>query len=352
VADAAGKRLVYRVAARRAATLGWLALAAFAAAPASSAFGATSSASNLTFSAVPLVRSAYFQFRAVPGSSVNGRLRLTNTSRKTLTVLLRPTDVGTANGGGATFDPSSRGQAGRWVTVAERSVVLRPHQSKVASFRVKLPANVTAGEHYAGLVAFDRAQLGTGGKAAKSGRSTKVVLRHVTRVGLPIRITVPGPITRKLQFTGASFDSNAGGAMLRLGLRNSGDEIVRETSVSLKAVSGARTVMRRTGAIRDFVPGATIRFPVAWPGQPARGTYHLTGTVQPAGAPAIHINQDVSFGTTQARALKRATGQAPSGSTGHGSALIWLILGVAIVVAFGMTVAYMRMRREVRRARG
>src|SRR4051794_7480472 len=147
MANAAADRLVIRMRAHRTATLGWLALAAFAAAPATHASGAPPSASKLTFSAVPLVRTAYFQFRAAPAGSVSGRLRLRNTSRRAITVLLRPTDIGTANSGGATFDPPSPGGPGRWLTLAERRVALRPQQSTVTSFHIRLPANVGTGEH-------------------------------------------------------------------------------------------------------------------------------------------------------------------------------------------------------------
>jgi hypothetical protein len=339
-----------RVGRRRTQTLAGLALAALAAAPASPASAAAPRASKLTFSAGPLVRTPYFQFHTAGGDLLSGRLRLRNTSGRTITVLLRPTDLGTANTGGATFDAPASGRPGRWLKLAKRSVALHPGQSAVVSFRAVLPKGLAPGEHYAGIVAFDEAQLASGGKAAKPSRSTEILLRHVTRVGLPIRFTVPGPSERKLELSTVGFDSNAAGALLRLGLRNSGNQLVRRTTLSLKVVRGGRTVLARSGAISDFVPGAAIRYPVLWPGRPVRGSYHLTGAIRPAGGPVVRIDQDVTFGNRQARAFKRATGASAAGNGGS-SPFVSVILGVAVLIALAMTVAYIRMRRQLRRAR-
>ena len=173
-----------------------------------------------------------------------------------------------------------------------------------------------------------------------------VEVRHLARLALPVRLTVPGARTTRLEVTGMSFSVDASGSSLRVGLRNAGNEIVRLTDMDLRISRGGRELLTVDHKIRDFITQSEISYPVAWRGTLHPGAYQVTGTVRPRGGPALSIDQTVEFTPELAEAFEQKTG-TPAAPDDRRPIWIWALLAGVIAGGFAVTVAYLRLRRRL-----
>lgn len=323
-----------------------LALAAPAAAP------AAAQSAPVDFDLEPAARSAFPRFDGVrPGASVNTAIRLENRSRRPRIIRLQNLDLTTADTGGIIFGPDGPRRTGQWITVAERDVRLDGRSSRVVRLHANVPTDAAPGDHYAGVVAVDRAALRRAASKAGNGRS--VELKHVTRLGLPVRFRVPGRAVRRLDLGKVGFGVDAAGSRIDVGLRNTGRRLVKRADADLRVVraSDGKQLFRQRGAIADIVPDAAIAYPVAWQGRLTEGRYRIVGTIRPHGAPVIHVDEQVSFTQTRSKELERHTGTPAAPAED----LPWLLLGAlgaAVLVAGALAAGYLRLRRRLEAATG
>jgi hypothetical protein len=304
-------------------------------------------ATRLDFELSPAGGGSYPRFTARAGETVTGALRLRSRIGKVQTIRLQALDLGTAHTGGIEFRPGRAAAVGAWLKLERRDVRLPGGATRTVRFTASIPRDAAPGEHFAGIAAIDRAEL----RRAQSPAGRRgVELRHVTRVALPVRLELRGSAERQLDLRGIGFSSNAGGTRLELDLRSIGHLLVRETSVDLRVSGpGARRPVRHRDRISEFVPQTAIRYPIALPGQVARGEYRVTGTIKPEGGRTIRVDERVSFGSSQAKELEERTGDTVPGGGGVPKLLIGA-LALALLLAGAASAGYVRLRRRLRRA--
>ncbi|MEA2323488.1 MAG: hypothetical protein QOD81_3338, partial [Solirubrobacteraceae bacterium] len=132
------------------------------------------------------------------------------------------------------------------------------------------------GEHYAGIVAVDAAQADAARKPAKA--RGRVSVHQLARLALPVRLTVPGPLSTRLALTKLRFGVDASGPSLRIGLRNAGNQIIRQTAIDLEVTTqDGRSLLEIRGTSATSSPAR--RSPTPPPGA-------ARSSAAPIGSPA------------------------------------------------------------------
>lgn len=325
-------------------------LAALVCAPALLVAAPAAPAASPDFTVVATTGSTYPKFGARAGERVRGAVRVVNRSSRGRVLRLESLDASTADTGGVWFPGGTPRSGGRWLSLERRDIRLGPRAHRTVRFTAQLPSAATTGEHYAGIVVTDRADLRRArrrtGKTAANRAGVKI--EHITRLALPVRIVVPGPADRRLVVDNAEFAANASGTRIDLGLRNDGRRVVRSTAVDLAVSDPAgRVLFRHRARMPEFLPATAVRYPIAWRGTPAAGRYRLKGTIRPRGAAPIAVDREIAFTRKSARALQRATGDDVAAP---GPGLPWPVIAVAVaalLIAVVSTGAYLRMRRRL-----
>jgi hypothetical protein len=324
-----------------------LAPAANAAAPAGTAAAAAPSTAGLSLA--PVDQPSFLRFRAVPGRTVAGAIRVSNHSARPRNVRLQVTDLATAASGGIAFPDAAPRHTGRWLKLSTTELHLSSKSSRTVRLVGKVPEDAASGEHFGGVVAVDRAQLAEAATAspASPGSARGVSVRQITRLALPVKLTVPGPLSGRLVLRDVDVAVDAAGAGLAVHLRNTGNRILPVTDVDLRVQLGSRTLFRHRERLLEIVPDSSLTHPVRWQGRPAKGEYRVIGTIRPQGARPIRVDRQVRFDDDASQRLERATGR-PREPTPTGVP-IWMWAVVAGASALGLTAVagYLRARRRL-----
>jgi hypothetical protein len=317
-------------------------LAASAAASPSAARGAAKGPARVGFSVAP-VGTPSLRFAARPGATISGRVRVENLGARSRTVRLTASDLVTADTGGASFPATPPKAIGKWLKLDREKLRLPAHGGVTVGFRALVPAHAGAGEHYAGIVAVDTAEAAAALVPSTAGG---VRVRHLTRLALPVRLTLPGPRVARVALTDVRFGVDASGSSLRIGMRNNGNRLIRATGIDLRVSKDGRRLLSIRDEIRDFIPSTAISYPAAWSGELRRGVYRVTGVLRPEGGPPIRVDRKVSFTPELADQFKRETG-APAAPGDGQPIFIWGALTFALAVAGAVTVAHVRLRSRL-----
>jgi hypothetical protein len=304
-------------------------------------------ATRPTFELSPVTKDPYPRFVARPGQTVSGAVRLHSRTGKPQTVRLQALDLVTARTGGVEFASGRPHATGAWLKLQRRDVALPARATRIIHFTARVPADAAPGQHYAGIVAINRAELR---RAQAPAHKAGVELRAVTRIALPVRFRLPGTAGRSVGARRLAFAADASGSRLDLDLRSTGRLLIRETQVDLRvAEQSGRKLFRHKATLSEFIPQTTIRYPIAWHGTPKPGTYRLTGTVKPEGGRVVRIDKTVTFGKPEAKKVRQQAGAAPSHDAGAGGPPLALViaLGAALLLAIAASVGYLRLRRRL-----
>jgi hypothetical protein len=126
----------------------------------------------------PLARSAIVATLA-PGATLSRRVEIGNSTSQPVNVAVYAAAAFLREGVFATAAGQSRNAAAAWITLSQPTLELQPGEKRFVAVTVRVPADATAGEHYAALWA----QL-----AATTSNGIKLV----NRVGVRLYLTV-GP---------------------------------------------------------------------------------------------------------------------------------------------------------------
>lgn len=298
------------------------------------------------FELAPVTKDAYPRFVARPGQTVSGAVRLRSRSSKRQTIRLQALDLVTARTGGIEYASGRPHRTGAWLKLQRRDVALPPRATRIIRFTARVPSGAAPGQHYAGIVAIDRAELR---RAQAPADKAGVELRAVTRIALPVRFRLPGAAGRSVAAGTLAFAADASGSRVDLDLRSTGQLLIRETKVDLRvAEQGGRRLFRHKATLSEFIPKTTIRYPIAWRGSPKPGVYRVTGTVTPKGGRAVRVDKTVEFGKPEAKTVQELEGVVPSDDAANGGPPLMLIaLGVSLLLAIVASVAYVRLRRRL-----
>jgi hypothetical protein len=329
-----------------------LALAAFAAAPASAA-PAPAAPKAATFGLSTAGQSGALRLRSAPGHTVRGAVLVRNHSRRPIVLRLQPADIANATNGGADYITKRRSAAGRWVRLAATTVRLAPKASRRVGFSVSIPAGTRGASHYAGIVAFDAADVTAAARDKKhNGKGTSFTISRITRQALPITLRLPGPLTRKLTLRSVKIKVDPAGAGLILGLRPGGTVLTQSAPVRLRVSRGPRTILRHSSTLGQLFPGDDLDFRIPWTGRPTEGSYVVRGVIRPKGAAPVYINQTIRFTVAKAKELKRETpvAQAARADDAGLPMWVWLALTGGGALLLGLSLAIWRLARRARAA--
>ena len=282
-----------------------LALAAFAAAPASAA-PAPAAPQAATFGLSAAGTSGALRLRSAPGRTVRGAVLVRNVSRRPIVLRLQPADIANATNGNADYITARRSAAGRWVRLAATHVRLAPGAARRIPFSVRIPAGTRGASHYAGIVAFDAADVIAAARDKKR-TGTSFTISRITRQALPITLRLPGPLTRKLTLRSVKIKVDPAGAGLVLGLRPGGTILTQSAPVRLRVSRGQRTVLRHSSTLGQLFPGDDLDFRIPWTGRPTEGSYLVRGVIRPKGSAPVYINQSITFTPAKVTELTRET---------------------------------------------
>ena len=286
---------------------------------------------------------SFFKLEGKPGETLRARVRLQSTSRRDRTVLLTGADARTAAAGGLDFGQygetrSSRGTS-RWLELSRSRVRLPAGGVVDVPFSVRVPTSARSGEHFAGVVAFQRPPQ------AKDG-GPKFQLRFVSRVAVTVQVTVPGPRRPALELKDKRVAIAPTGASLALDLRNSGNTLIPKTTGRVTVRQKGRDLFNRSVQIDAFVPDTGVTYTVPWKGVPVEGEYEVEGFLEPEGAAPLSLNGTVKFGRERIREFEQETGRPAIEGGGPPIALI-AGLAAAVVALALLAIAYVRLRRRL-----
>jgi competence ComEA-like helix-hairpin-helix protein len=270
---------------------------------------------------------SYFRFRAEPGDTVRGRLRLVSQSRRTVVVRLQPADVTTAAAGGLQYGEGRPAADGRWLRLARRTVRLAPGGGTEVPFTLRVGAGAVPGHHLASIVAVNRQDV----RAARRSGRRGFAVRFLPRLAIAAQITVPGPAARELRVGGAGIEVTPSRTNATVLVRNTGDRLITGTTGRIELVQDDRVLVRRRINLDTFVPGTEVTLRVPFEGTPARGAYRVRGELRPKGAPAARFDEEVRFGDRAAQELRDETGIEAKGG-GIGTLVVILVAGAATLL--------------------
>jgi len=232
-----------------------------------------------------------FTYNLNLGETKEDGLRVINNGDQTIVVKLYPVDGTTTAEGSYSLmlEDSPRTDVGGWIHMAANEVEVGPHMEKTVPFTISIPANADAGDHLGGIImeqiATDNTLIGTG-------------LKVVTRVGIRVTETVPGPVVKDLSLT--RFDYHYAGTgvsnfikdlldinrytVFLVGVKNNGNVKLEPTAtLDVKNIFGRSVVHLPDVPLGEVLPrgGENSDVEVVWKDLPFLGRYVATITVDP-----------------------------------------------------------------------
>ncbi|KMO95060.1 COG1470 family protein [Streptomyces roseus] len=220
----------------------------------------------------------YFYLAGPPGTVLEDRLALTNTSDREHTVTLRGADAYNTADGALAVSPAAppaaaagRGGAapgaGSWISFGPAGIVRIPPRTRaVVPFTVTLPPASPPGDHPAAVI------------ASEDGREA----------GVRIHLRVGGPTLAALTVEDVSVRGEGARAVVAYTLVNRGNvALVPELALRAEGLFGEVPGRAARPLPVELLPGRRVSLTEPWPGAPVLDAVDLTLTVTaPGAAPA------------------------------------------------------------------
>ncbi|RPK50900.1 hypothetical protein EES37_05095 [Streptomyces sp. ADI91-18] len=210
----------------------------------------------------------YFYLAGPPGTVLEDRLALVNTTGQEHTVTLRGADAhNTADGALAVRPARESTDAGSWISFGSGSTVkLPPRTRAVVPFTVTVPPASPPGDHPAAVV------------ATEAGRE----------VGVRVHLRVGGPALAALTVEDVAVRGRGAGRVVSYTLVNRGN-VTLAPRLAIRAEGRFGEVAGRAprAVPVELLPGRRVTLTEPWPGAPVLDRVELTLTVTaPGGARA------------------------------------------------------------------
>lgn len=146
----------------------------------------------------PRTRS-WFIYSYSAGEIRNDSVTVENKGTEAITVKVYPVDSTTTSDGGFALanENTPRKGIGAWVKINTDAVTLAPNEKRVIPFTISIPANAQKGEYSGGIV-FENT-------TPKNIKNKKVNINIISRVGVRIYETVPGPEQLNMEISGLNY---------------------------------------------------------------------------------------------------------------------------------------------------
>ena len=206
----------------------------------------------------------------VPASQTTKRqwLLIQNRGSALFNVHVQLTALVQASGGSTLLDPNAPYSAANWIRVVPDHFQIRPGIQRYVQVRIHVPPNAEPGDHNVAIVFAVPPIPGKGNIHVAEG------------LGVPILITVPGPVTDDVGVTRLKAPGFSAGGPIPLAatVRESGDvhHSFREAHDRLEAKAGLATVMFPPFTV---LRGSTVTIATEWVNPPVICVCHLTTAV-------------------------------------------------------------------------
>ncbi|MBT2456982.1 DUF916 domain-containing protein [Streptomyces sp. ISL-86] len=210
----------------------------------------------------------YFYLEGTPGTVLEDRLALANTTDQERTVTLRGADAYNTAGGAFAVRPATESTgAGSWISFgAAGTVKVPPHTRAVVPFTATVPPASPPGDHPAAVV------------ATEGGRE----------VGVRVHLRVSGPTLAALTVEDVAVRGKGAGTVVAYTLVNRGN-VALAPELALRAEGRFGEVPGRGARALpvELLPGQRVELTEPWPGAPVFDKVDLALTVTaPGGARA------------------------------------------------------------------
>lgn len=181
-----------------------------------------------------------FVYELNKGEQVNDAVQVINNTPETKTLLVYAVDSQTTGGG--SFTCAQKADApiavGTWIDLAQDKVTLKPNSKQKVGFTLRVPDKAPPGEQNGCIVIQDATS-----PPVDQGNGIKLSFRSAIRVA----VTVPGKITKDLDFTGFSVTKLEDDSLrMSVGLRNNGN-VSLDTDVRTKLKTLFGNTVRSAG---------------------------------------------------------------------------------------------------------
>jgi competence protein ComEA len=281
----------------------------------------------------------HFDLKADPGSTVRGTLVVSNPGTSPIEVILRRQDTSTAQAGGLQYDKPRAGGTGEWLKLDARSVRLAAGASRRVALEIRVPDGVRGGDHFAGIVAYNAADLA---RAARQRKTGAVNVSFVSRFAVAVRVRIPGPAKTRLELGGLRIESTPSGAAIVVDLDNTGDRLIPTSSGQITVTQDGKELLSRPISLTAFIPRTRIAYPLPWQGAPSEGTYRVRGFVHPANGQAITIDSEIVFGSKESESFNRQTGLEAVGDGRGANRALWVLIAVLVLAVAALAISRLR----------
>lgn len=200
---------------------------------------------------------SWFIYTLEPGEVKEAKVNVVNQSEEPVEVKIYPVDAVTTKDGA--FAPQSEDRekidVGAWINMPTSELSLKPNETKVIDFTIKVPENAEVGDHMGAIIVQNK-------EIPKTEEGT--AMQVVNRVGARIYLTVPGEIIKELEFKDFSWKMEKGQVVFYLTLTNKGNvRISPKEEIKIRDKSG-NTIDKIKIAGREVFPKDTIVLPTKW----------------------------------------------------------------------------------------
>lgn len=298
----------------------------------STSLPASAAANGLGFGVAPENSpKGHLLFDAEPGETVRGALLLTNTRREPVSVALRPQDAHSAATGGLDYERPKSGGVGGWLKLADTRIELEAGRSVRVPLTARIPKDARPGDHFAGVVAYNAAELARVQREQPGGRGMQ--LQFISRFAVAVQFRLPGDASVGMSADEASIETTPSGAAIVIPLHNDGQLLIPNSKGQVTVSRDGQELFTEPVQIAAFIPGGRIRHAIRFRGAPTEGTYHVSGFIHPDGGTAVTIDEDVEFGRKQTKALAAESGQQ---AIRDSSRWLWLAITSGVLGLIGL----------------
>src|SRR5262245_25148931 len=212
----------------------------------------------------------YFVYPLQPGAARTGAVIVSNSGTAPGTVKAFTSDATTGSTTGTVYLPDRKPRAtGRWISLANTSLFLRPGQHKVVRFNVRVPASAKPGQWVGGIVAETSHRI----TRPKTNQKAKVQIRIRDLTIVAVQANVPGRQSNTFTIGRVTTGGQRGLQQLVTHISNDGNVLVKPTGSITVADAQGKTVQRLAFKMDTFLPQTAIEYPLLLKKALAPGRY-------------------------------------------------------------------------------
>jgi hypothetical protein len=203
-------------------------------------------------------RPAFTYTNIAGGTIVNDYVAVTNFSKMPVTFEVYASDAFNTTSGSLDLLAASDKpkDIGGWVSMTKKTITLNPNERANEPFTLTVPANASPGDHVGGIIA-----------SVSNTDTTNKNLHVDQRLAAPIYLRVAGDVHSGVavesvssSYHGTINPFGGGGTDVAYTLHNTGNARVDvATDIAVKGLFGLTLGKSTAPAIKDLLPGATIR---------------------------------------------------------------------------------------------